>query len=274
MFKMPVLLSSLVATAVATAASGQQGTASLFDFFGGRDIDYWGEGRRVSGPATPAQAGAKPAPAGPAPYSGSSVVRAGDAKPFSWNSYHDPRTPEFWDDGGDWIPPRPFREAAAEPSPKNVSEYLAWQAKKTEVVGRFQQALTQGAALVLPQRPQPRRAGPSPSAAPAAAPTADIPWHALKLAYFYQSACPHCRASKDAVEEARRLGVQVLFVQLDHGVSPPLHTPSVPYDQEWDETFHIASTPTWVLSLNGKTVKHTGAMSLADLRYVASTLVN
>jgi len=251
------LLSNLV---LANGAYAQVGSQGLFGFFDGRDIDYWGEGRQVKD-------GLKLEAAMPhgdaAPYSGATVVRAGDSQPFSWDAYQSPQSPEFWDDGGDWIPPRPFREAVAAPNSENIAKYLAWQGRKAEVLGTFQAALNQRAAVLLPKEPQ------KPAAA---APVLGVPWSEVKIAYFYQTSCPHCLESRESIEAARRLGAQVTFIQLDHQSSPPMHTPSVPYSQEWAETFHVAATPTWILSWRGKTLKHTGALNLSELGQMTSHL--
>ena len=274
MFNTLALLSSL---AMASSASGQDGRGGLFSFFGGRDIDYWAEGRLIHDALTqtPGALRRRSEPLASAPggaFSGSTVVRAADAKPFTWSAYRDPRAVEFWDDGGDYIPPRPLREAAAAPTAKNVDEYLNWQARKAEVLGTFQAVLSQRGTAML----QSQSKSQSPAKAVAQAETVlpmDVAWRQLKVAYFYQTNCPHCRASKEPIEEARRLGAQVTFIQLDHRSAPPMHTPSIPYGDDWNELFHITSTPTWVLSLKGKTLRHTGAMSLADLRTLASTAI-
>lgn len=254
------LLSNLVGWSPAFA---QDGAAALFGFFDGRDIDYWVEGRLVSNPLMLGGGESPSLPSG-APFSGSSLVRSGDSQPFTWDAYQSPKSPEFWDDGGDWIPPRPFREAVAVPTPSNIDQYLAWQGRKAEVLSKFQTALAQRAAGLLPKEPaKPKTAQVEPQ---------QVPWDQIKIAYFYQSSCPHCQASAETIESARRFGAQVTFIQLDHRSSPPLHTPSLPYDQDWNKAFSVTSTPTWIFSFHGQPRKHTGAMSLSELTSLVSSL--
>lgn len=210
-----------------------------FHFFGGRDIDYWQEGRRVK-EASPEKASSEP-------LSGPNILRSQDAKPFAWTNYQDPLKPEFWDDGGDWIPPRPFREAAASPTPENIKAYLKWQEQKGAVVSKFQAALEGNQKS--PQEPV-------------------IPWNTIKVAYFYQSACPHCQASVPLVESLRDLGVQMTLVQMGPGA--PLHEPSIPYDQTWAKEFPVSATPTWVIKQGAKVTTRSGALSMAEFTHIVN----
>ena len=253
---MRTMLVLLLDLAFSSTALAQSGTGGMFHFFHGEDIDYWGQGLKVKDPLSLSDPGSREQEQKSEGFSGSSVVRNADSKPFAWSSYRNPRAPEFWDDGGDWIPPRPFREAAADPSKENVKEYLAWQSKKTEVLTKFQDALTQSVGQGAPLAQSPTR----------------TLWSQLKIAYFYQTTCPHCRASRDTVEDARRLGAKTTFIQLDHKSEPPLHTPSIPYDKSWNEEFHVSSTPTWVFKMNSKTATHSGALTLSELESIVSTL--
>ena len=237
----------------ASVALAQYGDEGFFRFFGGRDIDYWQLGKTVHDPLSAVEAPIpKATPVAPenasAPqFSGSTVVREADAKPFSWDKYRDPRAPEFWDDGGDWIPPRPFREAAANPTNENVGEYLAWQGRKTAVVSKFQHVLSEKAM-----------------------PFSD--WKKLGIAYFYQSKCSHCQASMPTVEDAKSRGAKFTFVQLDYAENAPLHRPSIPYTEAWKNRFPVEATPTWILKLDGKTLSLTGSISIEELSRSAASL--
>ena len=187
-------------------------------------------------------------------FSGSSVVRAADALPFTWSRYDDPRLAEFWDDGGDWIPPRPFREAASNPSAENINRYLAWQRRKAQVTQRFQQALVKQDQAALEQELQ-------------------LPWKQLQVTYFYQSICSHCQSSKGFVEDLQKKGVSFTFVQLDYGQNPPLHDPSVPYSESLAQRFPIEATPTWHIRLGSRSLTHVGEISLKKLFDIASSLI-
>jgi len=238
----------------ATAAAGVE--KEFFQYFGGRDIDYWQQGKRVQDALLPrnfqaernaSESSVNEQEKSSNAFSGSTLVRQGDARKFAWSKYSDPRAPEFWDDGGDWIPPRPFREAAADPSAENVRQYLAWQANKTAVVNRFQTALS--AHAISFDR-----------------------WKELSVAYFYQSTCAACRASSGVVDEALKRGAKFKFIQLDAGEHAPLHTPSVPYTAEWKKQFAVDATPTWFLKLGSRTATLTGAVSIDELARQAAAL--
>jgi hypothetical protein len=253
MLKTHVLLINAL-FAVSTTAHAQYGDEAFFRFFGNRDIDYWQTGKTVHDPlggsVDAGNIAVAPTPtATPEPkiFSGSTVVREGDTKPFSWDRYRDPRAPEFWDDGGDWIPPRPFREAAANPTSENVGEYLAWQGRKTAVVAKFQNVLSEKAL-----------------------PFSD--WKKLSVAYFYQSKCPHCIASMAIVEEVKMRGAKFTFVQLDYAENAPLHKPSIPYTAQWKKSFPVEATPTWILKLGERTTTLTGSVSLEELAASAAGL--
>lgn len=255
MRKALVLLINLFAFAPFTANAVEL-EKEFFQYFGGRDIDYWQQGNRVKDPYARRKVQAdSQAPksslneqkTGSDAFSGSTLVRQGDAKKFAWSRYSDPRAPEFWDDGGDWIPPRPFREAAADPTAENVQQYLTWQANKTAVVNRFQTALS--AHAISFDR-----------------------WKELSVAYFYQSTCAACRASVRVVDEALKRGAKFTFVQLDAGEHAPLHTPSVPYTAEWKKQFAVDATPTWFLKLGSRTATLTGSVSIDELARQAAAL--
>lgn len=211
--------------------------ASPYNFFNGRDIDYWNEGRQIQNPILSS-------PTLSEPQIGTNLIRSQDAKPFAWENYQDPSKAEFWDDGGDWIPPRPFREAASNPTRENIRSYLNWQEQKALLVARFQKALDQSAS----QEESP------------------IPWQEVKVLYFYQSSCPHCQGSRALIEELQKKGVVFTFVQLDQ--EPPLHHPSIPYDQSWAQEFSVSVTPTWVIKYQDHVTTRTGSLSLSDFKNI------
>jgi len=256
-FGMSVAAAACCAFALSASAKPLQ-DKDFFQYFEGRDIDYWQEGKRVQDRLSPRawrepverKAGEKPGSGEKSEtFSGSTLVRQGDAREFRWERYRDPRSAEFWDDGGDWIPPRPFREAAANPTPENVTQYLAWQGQKTQVVSGFQNALSKFNVAATFDR-----------------------WSELRIAYFYQSTCSACRSAKDVVEQAKAKGVKFTFVQLDAGANPPLHEPSIPYSEEWKKNFNVEATPTWSLKLGPRTATFTGAVSFDELARQAAAL--
>lgn len=257
-------ISAMVLFAPFSAAS-QSASASSFAYFGERDLDYWNEGKTIK-PFFPSAAASDELFDDATPNS----IRAGDGMPFSWKNYADPASVLFWDDGGEWVPPRPFREAAAKPTAENLERYLDWQARKMAVVGRFQEAL---AAAGLPKNGEKRaRTNAIPREEKAASPK--LNWKAVDLIYFYQTSCPHCQAAKPVVEDLGRKGVRVSFVQLDSNRNPPLHTGSVPYTDAHEKQFNITSTPTWAFRLGGKTRLITGEVSLQQIESELSSTLN
>jgi hypothetical protein len=249
-----VLLLFVISLCSSNLSLAQEGSGGLYHFFGGQDIDYWGEGKLVKEGSTDRQP--KTLQTEPA-LQGANVIRSADAQPFSWTRYEDPRNPEFWDDGGDWIPPRPFREAVANPTSENIAAYLDWVERKGMLVTKFQEKLSQQ---------QPASSGASSKAAAA------TQWNEVQIAYFYQSSCPHCQSSKQTIESAQSLGAKVTYIQLDSGLNPPLHAGSIPYSKEWAANFEVSVTPTWFLKYGSKTAKLSGAQDIDQLKQFISTM--
>lgn len=243
---LPLMISSVSLSSLLYA----QDSASLFHFFGGKDIDYWHEGKEVKKNPTFKQKENSKIEA----FNGSNILRHGDSKKFNWEVYQDPSAPEFWDDGGDWIPPRPFREAAANPTPENIKNYLDWMSAKGMVVTRFQNALARSLTPDEPESP--------------------LPWGKLEIKYFYQSSCPHCKNSVPIVHELINRGVKFSFIQLDAGDLPPLHVPSQPYTPPLKEAFPVSVTPTWYLRHGKDISKITGALSLTEISQFFKTLLH
>lgn len=236
-------------------------------FFEGRDLDFWREGKKVP-PYLPSGQPLKGATAlaeGLLPPSGS-VIRQRDALPFDWTKYQDPKHPEFWDDGGDYVAPRPLRESVANPTPENLDAYLAWQAKRLEVVATFDAKLAQHAlGLVVPET--------APAAVRSSAVhSSAVRWDEIDLLYFYQSSCPHCVAEKEHVESLARRGVRVAFIQMDADQRPPLHLRSVPYTAAHSRQFAITATPTWIFRRRKASVRLQGEQSEGELLSHISTL--
>lgn len=263
---MPVLLmcSSICLTSV---------YAKEFQYFSGRDIDYWGEGKMVS-ESIFVRNEETTKENNQAYFSGSNPIRSSDTKHFDWNNYKDPSKAEFWDDGGDWIPPRPFREAVANPTKENIKSYLEWMMKKTEMVDKFQIALTSYTSGA-PEKQLPKiEQNPKLNKEITKQNARDLNWQKVQIAYFYQTACPHCRSSANVIEEAQNLGANVKFVQLDANKNPPLHENSIPYDENLERDFHVTVTPTWFVKVGSNYTELTGEMNFIELSNVAKQLLD
>jgi|GEM_PF-1682602 len=266
-------------------------------FFAGRDLDYWNEGKRVR-PAVSSTRLPSPSPAQAAenslPPPSGSIIRQRDALPFDWVRYSDPKFPEFWDDGGDYVAPRPMREAVTHPTKENLDRYVTWQAKRLEVIAEFSEKLalhvlaseTSGAPkastspapppsiTAFPQITQVTQAKRETLATSKASPRKDtaVRWAEVEILYFYQSSCTHCQAEKDHVEDLTRRGARVSFIQLDADERPPLHARSIPYTRAHSDQFAIRATPTWILRRHEKIVRLEGEQDDATLVSRASEL--
>lgn len=230
------------------------------EFFGGSDIDYWNEGVKpmtktrllvpTSTPKLSVPIDQSLAPTG-------SVIRQMDSKPFDWKNYEDPKSDAFWDEGGDYIPPRPFRVVAADPTPENVAKLVHWMQKKMSLTLGIETAIKNQAVgvepRVLPKKwvSETKKSG--------------ISWKKMQIVYFYQTTCPHCQKNLPVVYELKRLGVQVMPVQLDWKTNPPLLAGSVKYDAELEAARPITATPTWLISYQGVVTEIQGETSPDDI---------
>ena len=269
-----------IPTFVSMQARAQTSLENDAPYFGGRDLDYWNEGKRVqkSFPSTKSNAQSNGQKNANLPPPTGSIIRQRDALPFDWKNYENPSSPEFWDDGGEYVAPRPLREAVANPTKENVDKYLDWQAKRLEVLATFNQKVAnQALSGLLNQAPVPNSVSGSATTrqtnvevpAPQRKP---IPWREIELLYFYQTSCPHCRESKPVVEELVRRGVRVSFIQMDADKNPPMHTRSVPYSRRHSEQFAVTSTPTWIFRRRNEVLRLSGSQSLLDLESEAQKL--
>ncbi|HYX31590.1 MAG TPA: hypothetical protein VE954_00660 [Oligoflexus sp.] len=257
---MQKLLAALCSFAMAATLANAQ------SFFGGTDLDYWKEGPRpMARPLKPELQ--KPKETGRTPDSkeaekvtiATSAIRANDTRPFNWSDYSDPKSIFFWDDGGDWAPPRPFREVASNPTPENVNQYITWLNKKGEVAARVQSALDE---RVSEGRPKPSSQSPNPQPT---RPRRELDLRKLDLIYFYQTTCPHCQRSVGVVEQLRKMGARVIAVQLDYKIEPPLHKGSVPYTDKLRSEHPISATPSWIFSYENQTFNREGFITISDI---------
>ena len=220
-------------------------------FFSRPELDFWNEAR----PSSESEAPQEP-------------TRPLDAGEFRWEDYDDPTKDVFWDDGGNYLPPRPLRMAAANPTPANVANYLRWQRRKMEVVAALtREVQRQSAAGQGPMAP------PSVTSVSVTPPEADairengepIDWRRLELVFFYRSDCSHCQASLATVQELEARGAKVIPVQVDWRARPPLIPGSVHYTKEISQEQPIDAVPTWIASYQGERLNMQGNVTVQSI---------
>ena len=232
--------------------------AQPFGFFDNRDLDFWREGKVIKPWVRPwimphVQTNLESHQPTHEPLGLS--IRQKDHLPFDWKNYFDPKSLEFWDDGGDYVPPRPLREAVANPTPENLKNYTLWQAKRLVVLAQFEQKRLSGSS------PMPKSSTPDQHPG-----LHQRDLRQVQLLYFYQSSCPHCQSEKSQVEALEQKGVRVSYIQLDWDTHPPLHTPSLPYTRSLEKSFSITATPTWIFRRRGQWQKRQGEQSEQEIQ--------
>jgi thiol-disulfide isomerase/thioredoxin len=232
-------------------------------FFDGKDIDYWREGKLSGSDAqNPGKELGKDAKVSP-PHPPSSSIRESDKSPFDWKKYEDPSSVEFWDDGGDYVAPRPLREAVANPTRENLEKYLEWQAQRLVVLGRFNEKLAELQLSKEVGKTSTKNKNERGTKKEEAPKKVSIRYPEVTLLYFYQTSCPHCQASKPEVESLQKKGVRVSFIQLD-GL-PALHPGSFPYNLTLKNQFDIQATPTWIFRRKESVARLEGRKSEEEL---------
>jgi hypothetical protein len=270
---MPTTPAALRRSALAVLLAGAATGAHAQEYFAHDELDYW---RDYKGEAAAPQQNAPRPSVVERP-----AVRRIDQQPFDWRDYENPETEQFWDDGGDFVPARPLRIAAANPSPENVQRYLEWQRRKLEVIGVLTGAVAKvgGAQPVTPPAapPVPARAASSMSLAigpggvvPGAEP---VVWSEAELVVFYRSDCPHCLASIPTVDALRAQGAKVVPVQVDWRDRPPAFEGSVPYTAEIAAVELVEAVPMWVANYRGNRAVMQGEMSLRAVEVTLQALV-
>jgi hypothetical protein len=209
------------------------------EFYDHADLDFWSE----AGP-----------PKAAAPNVHSVPARKLDQREFRWEDYTDPTNDAFWDDGGDYVPPRPLRVAAANPTPENVAKYLTWQRRKLDTIAALQKQVEQQVAAeesVSPRAPEPPPA-PPPQGMSEGAPVSDstlpFDWGQVEVVFFYGSYCPHCQKSVEVVKELEHRGAKVIPVQVDWQQRPPLLPGSAKYTADIAKAQPVQAVPTWIAS--------------------------
>lgn len=253
--------SALLIVLLATRAAGQE-------FFPHQELDFWNEGapRRVAR-AAPARPGAAAGLAMPAPAP-RSPARDDDGE-FRWEDLEDPTTAAFWDDGGNYVPPRPVRIAAADPTPDNVARFLRWQKRKLAAISALHAEVKRQVDADAPPRRAPAPGTVVADAATQARLLAEAPepidWSRLELLFFHAAACPHCQESVATVRELERLGARVIPVQTDWREREALLPGSVPYTAEIAREQPIDAVPTWVASYGGDRVTMQGKVTVQSI---------
>jgi hypothetical protein len=223
-------------------------SATAQEFFAHQELDYWREAQPQGSPPRK--------PAGP-----ERSARRAEDQDFRWEDYEDPATAAFWDDGGNYTPPRPLRAAAADPTPENVAKYLRWQKRKLETIAALQQEVARqlgadarqtvldprGQAQLLDENPEP------------------VDWARVEILFFYASDCPHCQASVATVHELEQRGAKVIPVQTDWQKRPPLLPGSVQYTAEIAKEQPVDGVPLWVAGYGGDRLTMRGEVSVRSI---------
>lgn len=213
---------------------------SYSSWFNGHDIDYWNENKKIetdnkSNTTNNLEAG-------------SSEIRKKDADPFDWNNYSDPSKVEFYDDGGDFVPNRPWREVMSNPSKDNIEKYMAWQERKIELSNRVSKIMSESSGMPVPLASQPKLDMSAFSESKEIASEHEIQWDKLQVLYFYRTSCHFCQASAPVVSTLKDHHVLFVPVQLDWQENPPMYSNSVQFDENLIQSgYKIRGTPTWII---------------------------
>jgi thiol-disulfide isomerase/thioredoxin len=231
-------------------------------WFNGRDIDYWNENKNLNTD--------KPTDNKLNEIQGGASIRYKDTEPFDWNNYSTPSKIEFYDDGGDFVPNRPWREVMSNPTKENIERYMAWQSKKIELSNNISKIMSESSGMPIPLVKQPKLdlKNLSSQNEPAIV-NHVIKWNTLQVLYFYKSSCHFCQASAPTVAALKEHHVLFIPVQLDWKENPPLYSESVKYDENLEDTYKVKGTPTWVIKRadksNSEPLTIEGYMSDAEL---------
>lgn len=210
------------------------------EWFHGDDIDYWQENKKVI-PKNHNSESAKNA------FQANSIIRAKDNEQFDWNNYNDPSRVEFFDDGGDFVPNRPWREVMAHPTQENIQKYMAWQAKKIKLSNDVGKMMADSSGMPLPLSDQPKLNLAMDTHQSVQFEKSKILWNRIQVTYFYRSSCHFCQKSMPVVAALKEHGVLFIPVQLDWAKEQPLYPESAHYDDKLKQAYPIKGTPTWLI---------------------------
>lgn len=267
--KMRLLFFSLVIPLCASAAP--------IHWFGGRDLDYWNEGRMVRGANTNAFVDESEL-LSKIPVT-DSIVRSADFLPFDWNHYKNPMSPQFWDDGGNYVPPRPLRIVAAFPTNENIANYKEWQRHKNEIISNLSRVLGSAGATAQDEKQLDRNsnlqrttAHEGPGRSTAQAPTRIVDWSKVTTTFVYRSSCPHCLRQIKIIENLRARGAKIMSLQLNSEAERPSIANSHPLSNAEAQRLNINVTPTLFLSANSKSIRIEGYATAGQLAEAAGQL--
>lgn len=223
-------------------------SARAQEFFAQQELDFWNEAQPRRSPRRSAE---RPGRSG----------QGAQEQDFRWEDYDDPTTAAFWDDGGNYTPPKPLRVAAADPTPENVAKYLRWQKRKLETIAALQQEV----ARQLGTEPQRTVLDPAAQAQLLEDDGSPIDWRRVDVLLFYASDCPHCQASASIVRELAERGAHVIPVQTDWQKRPPLFAGSIQYTAEIAKEQPVEAVPLWVAAYGGDRITMQGEVSLRSI---------
>lgn len=202
------------------------GSAAAKEWFQ-KDIDYWNEGLQQRALSIPE--GDARRPQSEMGFSGATLIRSSDSEPFSWEQFMNPRNPEFWDDGGTHIPPRPFREVMLDPTPENIRRYNSWIGARSKLLARFNRAMEEEKLKEL---------------------AASVDFSRIEAFYVFADECPYCVSDTGTVSQLRKIGLGITPVRL-YGDSSELHPDSSDLSALPQGSPVPEATPTWILRLPG-----------------------
>lgn len=234
---------AVILLAQALSSASAFGANDFWYWFGDRDIDYFSEGKKVKDPLRPE---VKPNKKKFEMENGRAPIREYDRLPFDWADYDDQASPVFFDEGGDYVPPRPLQMLVANPTPENAERVKRWQQKKL-------QASMMLARLLNDDAEQERR-------------EANIRWRDVGLYYFYGSSCSVCKTQAPIIKELEALGVQVTPIQVDYKSAPATHPHSLNYDEHMKKAFEVNVTPTFAIFGKSRSAQWEGYSSLRDIK--------
>jgi thiol-disulfide isomerase/thioredoxin len=234
------------------------------------DIDYWNDGKTFNDgqikhatehtPRTEHTHTEEP--------SQKNTIRGLDNQPFSWNNYIGDESQEkitFWDDGGDYVPPRPFRELAAKPTQENAKNFLIWLNKKNTAIENVNKVLYENNPNKFPiidsitsikdvsiQKESENKID-------------KINWENVNIVYFYSSTCPHCRKEKEVIDELIHLGAKITPVQIDFSEQAPIYENSIPFNKKLASDFQVKSVPKIFFKYNNSVIVFDGETSMESI---------
>ena len=229
-----------------------------------KDIDYWNDGHSI-GSTNPSQHhhdNENPQNDNP------SQIRSLDAQPFNWKNYIGDKAIEkasFWDDGGNYIPPLPFRELAANPTQENAKNFITWLNKKNSVITDVNKVLSENNENKIQTINTSSNINNLSTQDEKENKIEKIDWKNATIVYFYSSTCPHCRKEKSVIDYLIKLGAKITPVQIDFGDQAPVYENSIPFDKKLASDFQVKSVPKIFLKYNNSVIVFDGETSIESI---------